>query len=179
MHGEGAGSDEEDDDDEAEGRRKHTCAILRVSLFIHTKHDFYFVFVFPNRLPGNVKVKSAPLPETDTFIHFSKIILAWHCAAFSLVFERVAVGDVDVESVESVEFDFARHDVLNDPRLSRDVAYPEEAIGSILHPVFLSRAAVQVAEKKKLREGGLNMVERKQIFDEYYNIIYIYNNNNK
>jgi len=46
MHGEGAGSDEEDDDDEAEGRRKHTCAILRVSLFIHTKHDFYFAFVF-------------------------------------------------------------------------------------------------------------------------------------
>ena len=93
------------------------------------------------------------------------------CMALCSIFtgERGAVGDVDVESVESVEF--ARHDVLNDPRLSRDVAYPEEAIGSVLHPVFLSRAAVQVAEKKKLREGGLIMVERKQIFDEYCNII--------
>eukprot|EP00435_Cladocopium_sp_Y103_P005303 s7146_g1.t1 len=50
--------------------------------------------------------------------------------------DEEAEGNVKVKSA---------HGVLNNPRLSRDVAYPEEAIGSVLH---------LVAEKKKLREGG-------------------------
>eukprot|EP00435_Cladocopium_sp_Y103_P011857 s3535_g3.t1 len=54
--------------------------------------------------------------------------------------DEEAEGNVKVKSA---------HDVLNDPRLSRDVAYPEEAIGSVLHPVLLDQSL-----QPRSRAGG-------------------------